>query len=230
MSLAQEMAYEEIADETEGQDLELGNADGNIELSDDQERGGFNGPIVQYTEEDIQDRNSFQIVNDSEPRVVRSEYSNEISVFEPALQQTIDHEAGSNSQSTSTESVPHSSRSTRNDGLNENRVNVPSIVIRSVSAAKSNGNATIPARPISKTVEPTATTMPTSKNDQSMELVRQKLDSCISSLSTKISEKHQRSPHAPFLAYLGTKLPNVAADDLPNLEKQILDLVASVSQ
>lgn len=62
------------------------------------------------------------------------------------------------------------------------------------------------------------------------DLLRRKLESCISSLSTKISEKHQRSPHAPFLAYLGTKLPNVPIEELPRLEKRILDLVDSFTR
>lgn len=73
-------------------------------------------------------------------------------------------------------------------------------------------------------------TTSTSLPDQSMDAVRSKLSSCITALSTKVSEKQNRSPHAPFLAYLGTKMPNVPNENLATLEKEILKLVDSFCQ
>lgn len=73
------------------------------------------------------------------------------------------------------------------------------------------------------------TTTTSTSSDQNMDSIRHKLSSCITALNTKVSEKQSRSPHAPFLAYLGTKLPNVSKERLANLEKRILDLVESFS-
>lgn len=84
------------------------------------------------------------------------------------------------------------------------------------------------SRPPNAMQSHTATTS-TPLSDQNMDAIRNKLSSCITALNTKVSEKQRRSPHAPFLAYLGTKLPNVRKERLANLEKQILDLVESFS-
>lgn len=64
-----------------------------------------------------------------------------------------------------------------------------------------------------------------SSKEKRIEAIRQRMESCLNAITNKATDKAQRSPHAPFLAYLGTKLPNVPAEVLPNLEREILDLV-----
>ncbi len=146
---------------------------------------------------------------------------------------------------TSAESTArHLSRSSRDSGCSGIRQNIPPMSSTSVACTSAESAATHLSRssgadriqknsapkksvPITKS-KVTATTV--SSNEESMDAVRQKLDSCITSLSTKISEKQHRSPHAPFLAYLGTKLPNVSIEQLPALEKKILDLVDLFSE
>lgn len=69
-----------------------------------------------------------------------------------------------------------------------------------------------------------ATTSDATK-EKRIEAIRQRMESCLTAITNKVTEKEHRSPYAPFLAYLGTKLPNVSMEILPRLEKQILDLV-----
>ncbi len=66
--------------------------------------------------------------------------------------------------------------------------------------------------------------------EKRIEAIRQRMESCLTAINNKVTEKGQRSPYAPFLAYLGTKLPHVQADILPVLEKEILELVDRYSQ
>lgn len=64
-----------------------------------------------------------------------------------------------------------------------------------------------------------------SSKEKRIEAIRHRMESCLTAITNKVTEKGQRSPHAPFLAYLGTKLPNVSKEKLPALEQEILDLV-----
>lgn len=66
--------------------------------------------------------------------------------------------------------------------------------------------------------------------EKRIEVIRQRMESCLTAINNKVTEKGHRSPHAPFLAYLGTKLPNVPNEILPDLEKEILQLVDLHSQ
>lgn len=61
--------------------------------------------------------------------------------------------------------------------------------------------------------------------EKRIEAIRVRMESCLTAITNKVTEKAQRSPHAPFLAYLGTKLPNVPKEFLPSLEREILELV-----
>lgn len=70
----------------------------------------------------------------------------------------------------------------------------------------------------------TVTTAPTSK-EKSLDAIRQKMDSCLSAIANKVTDKPQRSPHAPFLAYLGTKLPNVPKEKIAHVEQELLEIV-----
>lgn len=72
-------------------------------------------------------------------------------------------------------------------------------------------------------------TVTTTSNEKSIEIIRHKMDSCLTALQNKITDKTQRSPHAPFLAYLGTKLVNVPKEILSNVEEEILDVVKNRS-
>ncbi|XP_037048567.1 uncharacterized protein LOC119083739 [Bradysia coprophila] len=65
----------------------------------------------------------------------------------------------------------------------------------------------------------------TASKDQRIEAIRQQMESCLTAITNKVTEKSERSPYAPFLAYLGTKLSLVSQDILPNLEREILELV-----
>lgn len=58
-----------------------------------------------------------------------------------------------------------------------------------------------------------------------MDAIRQKMENCLTAMTNKISDKSQRSSHGPFLSYLGTKLPFVPKENLPKVEREILDLV-----
>ena len=71
------------------------------------------------------------------------------------------------------------------------------------------------------------TTPTDTTKERRIEAIRQKMESCLTAITKKVTEKSNRSPHAPFLAYLGTKLPNVPPETLPSLEQQILQLVDS---
>lgn len=70
----------------------------------------------------------------------------------------------------------------------------------------------------------TMNTAPTSK-EKSLEAIRQKMDSCLSAIANKVTDRPQRSPHAPFLAYLGTKLPNVPKEKIAAVEQELLEIV-----
>lgn len=61
--------------------------------------------------------------------------------------------------------------------------------------------------------------------EKRIEAIRLRMESCLTAITNKVTEKSQRSPHAPFLAYLGTKLPDIPKEVLPNLEREILELV-----
>lgn len=72
----------------------------------------------------------------------------------------------------------------------------------------------------------TASVVATEKEkEKRIEAIRVRMESCLTAITNKVTEKGQRSPHAPFLSYLGTKLPNVPKEILPNLEREILELV-----
>lgn len=66
--------------------------------------------------------------------------------------------------------------------------------------------------------------------EKKIDALRQKMDSYLTACNNKVLEKPQpRSPHAPFLAYLGTKLEVVPEDRIQTLEREILDLVFKYS-
>lgn len=71
----------------------------------------------------------------------------------------------------------------------------------------------------------TSTSTSTYSKEQRIEAIRQRMESCLSAITNKVTEKSERSPHAPFLAYLGTKLSLVPPELLPNLEREILEMV-----
>lgn len=68
-----------------------------------------------------------------------------------------------------------------------------------------------------------------SSKEKQIDSIRQRMESCLTAITNKVCDKGQKSPHGPFLAYLGTKLPSVPKEHLPRLEREILDIVASYS-
>lgn len=67
-------------------------------------------------------------------------------------------------------------------------------------------------------------------NENKIEMIRRKMDSCLNAMQNKITDKAQRSPHAPFLAYLGTKLVNVPNEIISSVEEEILEIVKYYSR
>lgn len=65
----------------------------------------------------------------------------------------------------------------------------------------------------------------TTPKEISVDAIRNKMDSCLNAMANKITDKANRSPHAPFLAYLDTKLSNVPQVAIPSVEEEILDIV-----
>lgn len=57
------------------------------------------------------------------------------------------------------------------------------------------------------------------------DILRKKMDSYLNQCSQKLSENPQRSPHASFLAYLGTKLESVAKEKIQEVEVRLLNVV-----
>lgn len=82
----------------------------------------------------------------------------------------------------------------------------------------------VPTKPSTAKIVPVAPALPSSKEKQ-FEAIRQRMDSCLTAITNKVSDKTQRSPHGPFLSYLGTRLPSVPKENIPKLEREILDLV-----
>lgn len=76
----------------------------------------------------------------------------------------------------------------------------------------------------------TSTPTPSSSNEKTIELIRNKMDSCLTAFQNKLTDKPQRSPHAPFLAYLGTKLTNVSKENISKVEEEILAIVKCYSE
>lgn len=70
-----------------------------------------------------------------------------------------------------------------------------------------------------------ATSALASLKEKQIDAIRQRMDSCLTAITKKVSDKAQRSPHGPFLSYLGTRLPSVPKERLPILEREILELV-----
>lgn len=201
---------------------------------------GSSRGIVRYSPEDVQDSDSFQFI-DSSGMVnvaVMSKYSGELTSCQ-VPPDNIEEIRPSSSVRDTAFNTPSSPRPVNNSASKHimQKARIPPTSSQGDSSRTSREPTTkkVPAtRPIShhgrvpnNIVEPLPKLTPISSTEQSTEAMRHKLDNCIASLSAKISEKNHRSPHAPFLAYLGTKLPNVPKTELPRLEKQILDLVDS---
>lgn len=51
------------------------------------------------------------------------------------------------------------------------------------------------------------------------------MDNYLNQCSQKLLERPQRSPHAAFLSYLGTKLEGVPIEKMPAVEVKLLDMV-----
>lgn len=78
--------------------------------------------------------------------------------------------------------------------------------------------------PSTTNIVPATSALALSKEKQ-IDAIRQRMDSCLTAITKKVSDKAQRSPHGPFLSYLGTRLPSVPKEQLPKLEREILELV-----
>lgn len=200
--------------------------------------------IVTYNPEDVQGQGSYEFVDNLENNstMILSEYSGQLSTFQaPASYLPSTTQSVCGIATASADSGPDTTRDkeqfTRNSVNLSRNVRSPPGFARStrvgVNASSSHKGPKLPLRTNAPTMStsssskaPQATTT-SSPTDRNMEAMQNKLSSCISALSTKVTEKQNRSPHAPFLAYLGTKLPNVPKEELAALEKEILNLVDS---
>lgn len=143
-------------------------------------------------------------------------------------------------------SLTHRTVSALREGTTETAVNPPTIVQRHNSSqpsskqqmqsltssqnqrqttSSSHRNANSSTRTGPGLTTSTSATVSTSTKEKSLEAIRHKMDSCLTAIANKVSDKAQRSPHAPFLAYLGTKLPNIPKEKIQDVEKEILELV-----
>lgn len=82
-----------------------------------------------------------------------------------------------------------------------------------------------PSTQIRAPLRAVAPTPGTTSKEISVDAIRNKMDSCLNAMANKITDKAHRSPHAPFLAYLGTKLPNIPQEIIPSVEEEILEIV-----
>lgn len=133
------------------------------------------------------------------------------------------HQQSSSKQKTTTASTPAA------------RTNKTTPPTTSSAATTSNSSQQQSARR-STIVPPTSTSVPVastftsaSSRDKRLEAIRERMDSCLTAITNKVSDKAQRSPHGPFLSYLGTKLPSVPKEMVQKLEREILDLVEHYS-
>lgn len=67
-------------------------------------------------------------------------------------------------------------------------------------------------------------------NTASMDAIKAKMEAYLTACNDKLHQKTDRSPHARFLAYLGTKMENVARDKMEALEQELLSVVYRYSE
>lgn len=81
------------------------------------------------------------------------------------------------------------------------------------------------------TTLPSSITENRSEGEKRIDALRQKMDNYLTACNNKVlPPTPQRSPYAPFLAYLATKLSNVPEENLPLVEREILNLVLQHSK
>lgn len=185
------------------------------------------GAIISYNMTDIQ--HDFDVVDESENHIVLSEYSGEFSTYQPATlplpnpssSQDITDEFHANETTNRQDLIPNnpiSLLSTSSVKPKSHNTLVPSTSSSSTQKLPSSSSApktmSSSAQKSSSSVQKASFPQKNATSTNDMESVRRKLDNCISSLSAKIADKQERSPHAPFLAYLGTKLPSVPKNQL----------------
>ncbi|XP_037024895.1 uncharacterized protein LOC119066491 [Bradysia coprophila] len=64
-----------------------------------------------------------------------------------------------------------------------------------------------------------------SSDATSMEKIKEKMELYLNACNDKLVKKPERSPHASFLSYLGSKMDGIPKEKIPALEKEILDIV-----
>lgn len=62
-------------------------------------------------------------------------------------------------------------------------------------------------------------------SNASMDAIKEKMESYLKACNDKLLKKQDRSPHARFLSYLGTKMENVPQEQIEKLEQDILAVV-----
>lgn len=126
-------------------------------------------------------------------------------------------------------STAQQQRSSRIESSNPRKTAPKNYVDRQDQSNRVNSSVNDPSRETRPLIRMNATPTETSK-EKRIEEIRHRMESCLTAITNKVTEKTNRSPHAPFLAYLGTKLPNVPAKILAVLERKILDLVDAHSK
>lgn len=95
-------------------------------------------------------------------------------------------------------------------------------VVQAAVSARQNVKSTAQNRPSGK-----GTT--SSSNNTSMDAIKEKMESYLKACNDKLQNKTDRSPHARFLSYLGTKMEKVPVEKLELVEKEILSVVFRLS-
>lgn len=73
------------------------------------------------------------------------------------------------------------------------------------------------------------TSTSSTNNSTSMDAIKEKMDSYLKACNDKLQKKPDRSPHARFLSYLGTKMEKVPKEKIELVENEILRVVFRVS-
>ncbi|XP_037045773.1 uncharacterized protein LOC119081133 [Bradysia coprophila] len=144
----------------------------------------------------------------------------------PYASRCYDPKTGEIIQMTSND-VPNSSQRQQSSSIQKNTTTstqhpAASSAATTIRSSQSARSSTI-APNIARVAQLTSTSA--SKNEKRIDEIRQRMESCLTAITNKVTDKAQKSPHGPFLSYLGTRLPSVPKERLPKLEREILDLV-----
>lgn len=126
--------------------------------------------------------------------------------------------------------INHPTIPTKNHKSNDARSSSKQQQHSSKIDATSSTQTTAQLRAAATSATTTSALASASLKEKRLEAIRQRMESCLTAITNKVTDEAQRSRLAPFLAYLGTKLENVPKEILPNLEREILEMVTNYSK